>query len=827
MKSIYWLGLLGITSFPTLFISPSSAQTSNIVPDNSLGAESSQVIENFQNLPPRLSPEKIETIIGGAERGINLFHSFQEFNINEGRGAYFFSPNAEIQNILARVTGGNPSEILGTLGTIGGSEPNLFLINPSGIVFGESASLDVSGSFVGTTANGLQFGEQGVFSATNPQTPALLTVNPSALFFYQITSGSITNNSIAEVGLNQLGLTISGLQVPNGKSLLLLGGNINLNGGGINAFGGHVELGGVKRIGTVALNIEGNNLRLTFPDDLAKADLMLTNGARVDVVSGNNGSVVINSHNLSILRSLLLSGIFPGSGRVSGQAGNITLNATGKVNIVNSFIVNAVNRGGLGNGGNININAGSLSIADGAQINTSTYAFGNSGNININTKDNFIMKGKNNSPIATGITSSVQSGGVGKGGNITIKAKSLSLNRAAIVTSTYNQGDAGKVNIDVRDSLNIEKVSNLTDIGAFPSGIFTTVESGGIGNGGDINIKAHLLSLKEGGQIQTLVRRAVNGLQPGQGDAGNITINTSGEITFEGVDDGLNINEGLTSGVTSAVDFGTLGSAGDIAIKAASLFMNNKAQLNATSQGKGKAGEVFINIGNILQVNNSDISTASTQSSGGAIKIIAKDIRLFDDGDVSTNIINGTAGGGNINLTANTIVALDDSDIFSFARDGQGGDITFNTAGFFSTPLYRPTPPIGDRQILNSLDGDNKVDVNASGAVSGAITGVPDITFIENSLSDLQQNPIDTNALIANSCIARSRKQESTFNITGAGGLPQRPGDAAASNYPTGEVQNLADKIQSLKWKPGEPILEPQGVYELPSGKLILSRECS
>jgi large exoprotein involved in heme utilization and adhesion len=77
--------LLGCLSV-SLLTSKTQAQQSNIVPDNTLGAESSQVISNFQGLP-------IEVITGGATRGINLFQSFQEFNISEGRGAYFFSPS--------------------------------------------------------------------------------------------------------------------------------------------------------------------------------------------------------------------------------------------------------------------------------------------------------------------------------------------------------------------------------------------------------------------------------------------------------------------------------------------------------------------------------------------------------------------------------------------------------------------------------------------------------------------------------------------------------------------------------------------------------------
>jgi filamentous hemagglutinin family protein len=115
-----------------------------------------------------------DRIDGGAIRGSNLFHSFQEFNIDNGRGAYFSNPE-NISNILSRVTGNNLSNILGTLGVLGNA--NLFLINPNGIVFGPNARLDVGGSFFASTADGILF-ENGVeFAASNPDAPPLLTIN--------------------------------------------------------------------------------------------------------------------------------------------------------------------------------------------------------------------------------------------------------------------------------------------------------------------------------------------------------------------------------------------------------------------------------------------------------------------------------------------------------------------------------------------------------------------------------------------------------------------------------------------------------------------------
>ncbi|MDV2997617.1 MAG: hypothetical protein N4J56_007322 [Chroococcidiopsis sp. SAG 2025] len=60
---------------------------------------------------------------------------------------------------------------------------NLFLLNPNGIVVGQNAQLRIGGSFVASTADAIQFGEQGFFSATDPNAPPLLTVNPSAFLF--------------------------------------------------------------------------------------------------------------------------------------------------------------------------------------------------------------------------------------------------------------------------------------------------------------------------------------------------------------------------------------------------------------------------------------------------------------------------------------------------------------------------------------------------------------------------------------------------------------------------------------------------------------------
>lgn len=103
-------------------------------------------------------------------------------------------------------------------------------------------------------------------------------------------------------------------------------------------------------------------------------------------------------------------------------------------------------------------------------------------------------------------------------------------------------------------------------------------------------------------------------------------------------------------------------------------------------------------------------------------------------------------------------------------------------------------------------------------------------SFVQNSLSDLQQNAIDPDRLIANSCIARTNRG-GTFLVTGSGAFRDRPGDLPRSNYPTGTVRPLPETEpatqSSRPWQPGDPIVEPQGVYRLSDGRLVLTQECA
>ena len=245
MPFVYSFRFLLICLFTSAASLLGSSAQAQITPDQTLGAESSVVLSDVI-----VEGELIDLIEGGATRGPNLFHSFLEFNVDASEQIYFDSP-AEIESIIGRVTGNDLSTIRGVLGTVGDSEAALILINPNGISFSENAELDVKGAFSATTAESIELGEAGVFSAADPRSDNLLSVKPSAFFFSNLASrGDIT----------VVGPSVS-LQLPVEASLTLIGDNVLIDGSRLTTSGGQINLGAVEA-GTIGVN----ESLLSFPE---------------------------------------------------------------------------------------------------------------------------------------------------------------------------------------------------------------------------------------------------------------------------------------------------------------------------------------------------------------------------------------------------------------------------------------------------------------------------------------------------------------------------------------------------------------------------------
>ncbi|MEH1847164.1 MAG: filamentous hemagglutinin N-terminal domain-containing protein [Nostoc sp.] len=587
---------------------------------------------------PNNSTVKLEgntrIIEGGTRAGGNLFHSFGEFSVPTASTA-FFNNALDIQNIISRVTGKSVSNIDGLIRASGTA--NLFLLNPNGIIFGKDASLNVGGSFVATTANAIGFGNQGFFSATNPNTPALLTVNPSALLFNQIAAASIQNNSVSPAGLDSSGFDTFGLRVPDTQSLLLVGGDISMDGGRLNAFGGRVELGGLAAKGTVGLNMDGNNLSLSFPDEIERTDVSITNAARLDA-AGDGGNIAIYGQNLNITGgSRLATGIRPSLGSINSQAGDITLNATGVIKVDASSVFNTVFSNATGNSGNVRINAESIFLSNGTELGSVTFGRGNAGNVIIKAQNDISLEG------ASTIFSSVETDAVGKGGNIFISGDSLSLLQGSqLAAGSFGQGSGGYVTITAPRSVAIDGIGSDGSV----SGIFSSIAPPkGVGNGGNISIITDSLSVTNGATI--------SGVTGGEGNAGNITITAFdqdvGRVTFSG----SGVSSGLfPSGASTQVEETGKGQGGDIRITTGSLFVTDGGTLSASTFGQGNSGSVIIKANNVSFYGEGKYNESIF--SGGAF----------------TDIESGAVGkGGDINITTGTLsISNGANDIIGITR---------------------------------------------------------------------------------------------------------------------------------------------------------------
>lgn len=1017
-------GLISLLVVHCSLLLPHDA-AAQLVPDNTLGNERSVVV------PTNATEDRIT---GGAQRGRNLFHSFREFNVGEGRQLYFANPS-DVGRILTRVTGSNPSNLLGTLGVQGGAD--LMLLNPNGVVIGENARLDIQGSLLITTANAIQLGEQGFFSATNPELPSpLLTVNPSALWFNQPNAAPIVHRAGSPLNIAPPGFSNAfGLQMPTGRSLLLIGGDITLDGGGIVAPGGQVQLVAVGGAGVVELSPQ--NELVSLPEGMPRADISIINGSSIISTGDGSGAITIQGRTISLLdNSTIETGIARNSVADNQRIGDIELNATGVINIVNSsYVENAVFPDGTGTSGDINVqaqkitlvggntrlrattfgngSAGSLTIdtrqlrvAGGAQISSSTFGNGDAGTIHIQASDAVLLSGESlDQQSPGGIFSQVAPSASGQGGRILLETNRLTINDgSSIQITTFGSGNAGTVRIraneidifrsnqetefatgivagiegnipsdpldrrsggririnanrlslrnggQVRAETNgtgdagsigiaartVELTSNSLIIGSvregavgngsqiwitarslsteggsqigsfvtrqlrregqlipggrgnggnirihvsdritlsgtsrdgFSSGIFTSTERGARGEAGDIRIRAGNIQIADGaaivantsnagdgGQIAIDARQitAQNGGQVAtaarsRGLAGSISLNVSGTITLEGRDSNFAnrreraavgvaerqegeqirdviVTEGSASGLFASTNSQSSGNGGTLTLNTGNLSLRDRAAISARSQGRGIAGNITVNSDETIELIDSDITTSAVNSSGGAITLNSSNIRLRGDSDIRTNVASDVGNGGDITLSADSIVAFDDSDILAFAGE-QGGDITFDTpAAFFEGGMPVSADPNSDP---STLDNNNRVDVNARGAVAGVIS-LPDVSFIDNSLTDLPETAIDPDQLLANSCIARS-EQGGTFLITGPGGLPTRPGSSPTSTYPTGPIRAIPDAAEPApeqSWQPGDPIVEPQGLYRLSNGRLVMGREC-
>ncbi|NEO30969.1 MAG: filamentous hemagglutinin N-terminal domain-containing protein [Symploca sp. SIO3C6] len=502
----------------------------------------------------------------------------------------------------------------------------------------------------------------------------------------------------------------------------------------------------------------------------------------------------------------------------AGKGGELRVFASEEVQVIGatadgeflSLLSSRASSGSTGDAGDLTIETGKLLITDGAHVITGTFGAGKGGELRVFASESVQVIGES-ADGRFGGTLTTQSQGTGDAGFLTIETgKLLIADGAQVSTGTFGEGEGGNLLVNASESVQLIGESIDTQLSTFLGS-----QSQGQGNAGDLTIETGKLLVANGSRVSTSTF--------GEGKGGNLIVKASEQVQVTGA-----TTDGQSLSVIRTLSRGE-GDAGDLTINTKELLLTDGAQLSARSEGTADAGNINIDVDGLLSATDGEIITDAEQSAGGAINITAQDIRLFGDSDIKTNVSNGRENGGNINITADSIIAFDDSDILAFAQDGKGGDITFNTVAFFGEN-YRPAPEGTDPE---TLDGNDVVDINASGRTDGVIN-LPDVSFIQNSLTDLPDKLVNPDSLIAGSCIVPTNQQQGSLFITGAGALPTRPGDVSVAPFPTGIVQPIgsSDSPGSVsrtnrQWQKGDPIIEPTGVYQLPNGRLVMGRECS
>ncbi len=735
-----WLNPV-LLAMPGMLIGVSliQAASAQIQPDATLGAERS-IVTNQTLTTQTVNALPSQLIQGGAIRGGNLFHSFEQFNVLSGQGTYFDNPTG-ITNILTRVTGGNLSRIDGTLGVLG--QANLFLLNPNGILFGAGAKLDLSGSFTASTAGSIGLGSQGSFNAIVPDQSNLLNVKPNVYFAY--AAGQTQPSQIPAIG----DLSNSGhLTVNPGKNLSLYGSTV-YQFGNLTASGGTVEVLG-DRVGLMA----GSNIEVSAPiqagtvqvgGDLKGAGIVpLAQVTYVDrnatinanaIENGNGGQVVIWGD-----QTLRAYGTINAKGLGTGSGGWVETSSRGHLNVA-----------GLKVNVQAPTQAGTWLLDPHNVILNYDYQVVNpllAGIFTASSDDTIIYIPHIEDALNAGNNVTIETGSTGnQSGNITANGFGLEFSNTIPVTLTLRA--ANNINFD---GFGIETKQAPVNF-VFDAGNDMTLKSGGIGTaGGTVTMIAGrsiaLMGLGIGTVNAPIVLNAKQdilmdgtGLAAGSGSLtliadearsrqGKIDINSAGlsatggititaperiSISVAGIDSIYHgtaqaapiklsakevtiANAGVTSEPTGT------GRGSDLFVNAERFSLKSGAVVSKT-RGAGRAGDVFLNANQVVMENFTLESWTIGSGRGGDVTVQAKTVKLDKAGSVSTQsgvyygsqvevVPLATGNAGNLTFRADTIDMSGQSNLGSETRSfGNAGNIL----------LEAKTVNVGERSQISNF----------------------------------------------------------------------------------------------------------------------------
>ncbi len=582
--------------------------------------------------------EDIATITGGTKTGQNLFHSFEQFSVNNGASAHF--DNAlDINHIFSRVTGGSISEINGLIRANGNAD--LFLLNPAGIIFGGNSSLDIGGSFIATTAERFIFEDGIEFSAKIGEDRPLLTINAPIGLQYGTNAGAIAispNPNRASIDPNS---PPGGLSIQPSNTLALVGGDISVTRNDLNAFDSNIEIGSIQS-GIAELQPSDNGgweFNYDRVESFGQIDLNQT------LV---NTSGIVNLQGKAI--NLSTGSVISNFTRSDDRGGSITLQATDLIQLNGSSLFTQVGQGLnteiAGSGGDIAIEAPQIKFTSGSLVSAGTLSQGSGGDITIDASESIELSGGDDR-IPSLVSTSTQ--GSGTGGQITVDTRKLTIFDGSQIQALAGTGAGGTITVNATESIELKGTGTLLARDREGNTVANFFNSGLSASSGNENLPFEL--------------------QP-QGKSGNLIINTPK----------LSIAE---EGEISVSNFGS-GDAGDIELDTTELNLTTAGKIIANT-ASGAGGSIALNAHRsvVLQDNAAISTTAQRNGNGGNIALATDNLVLLDFSRISADAQNGS--GGNIAIDTRGLFVSTNSTITASSELGMDGVVDIITPDVNST----------------------------------------------------------------------------------------------------------------------------------------------
>lgn len=611
---------------------PCSAE---IITDGSMGQATSLTG------PDVIIPESL-----GTRSGTNLFHSFSTFSIHEGENATFTGSDS-LKNVISRVTGGDPSTIDGLLrSTIGSAD--VFFINPSGIIFGPHAAVDVPAAFHVSTAEEIHFADETVLNCTTPETSTLTQADPKAFGFLGAQRSRIDINGSTLEFTPESHISLSAGDIALSPSDNTSEAKITCENGDI-----HLTTVGDASISAITVNMGSDGTGkydLPIPTD----GTMQIQEGRIDTSGDKGGNIVIQAGDLFSDGGKIVANNL---GDDDGDSG-IVLSINGSIDMQNSSYISK-NSWGDGHAGTVAIQAASLCIdgegnttgifsqaneeksngtsgdvsialsddlllIEGGHISTDSYTQGDAGTIHITAHD-ITVDGKES---YTAISSdSAIADSPAKSGSVSLHLKGdlVIHDGGEISCNSYSDGNAGDVNIEAKNiTIDGYGKDNPTGIFSQSSDLSSPGKSGNI----DITVADTLLMRQRG---------FISGDSYAAGNGGDIHITTD-RLVMDG--------EGFYTAISSDImGYDSDSCAGSVTIDADTIEMKNRAEISSQSRWNGDAGHVLIHAENLTINGEGDISGIYCQTldefsvaDAGTIEIdVPGTITLIDGAQIVTD----------------------------------------------------------------------------------------------------------------------------------------------------------------------------------------------